>query len=281
MPINTCCRITKGKLYIGPYQGAVNQPTIPALTQWMQANFDAGEAHDVELTLDVEQKTLPSMRNRGGGTACAYSSINGAKLMGKFYCSRSDLLAIGAFGSASVIPAGTSTNENLIFVKNAANAVEGTSGTFVKTRFNPRRAGTVTVTSPDGITTYVAGTDYIVVEGGLLIPPDSTIPNAVASGTPPAYTTPNARVTYQYADQVRVQGLTNAGTDQVIWISGFDDASGNDFSFVAYRCRPMPKAIPLIKNDWAALDLEFTLLPDQRGGFSGESLYFQMSVSEA
>jgi hypothetical protein len=278
MPIQSCCRVNKGALYIGPYAGGIDQPSIPALTQWLQQNFDAGEAHDVELTLEIDSKTLPSMRNRGGGTACSYKSVKGGKLTGKFYCTRSQLLAIGAFGASTLIPAGTATNEKLTFVKNAVNPIEGDVGTFVRTRFNPSRAGTVTVTNDGGATVYVVGTDYQVIEGGLLIPPTSTIPSATAAG---GYITPNLFVTYEYKDQVRVEGLLNGGQDQTIWISGFDDNSGNDMAMTVYRAKPMPKAIPFIKDDWAMMELEFELLPDNRwAAYSNESKYFDFTYSQ-
>lgn len=239
MPFQKRTFVGKGKIYLGRF-GQDNLQRI-------------GNTSKLSLAIDEESKELADYENAGGGVADALSRIKDAKISLTLHNLNAANLAIALFGDANAINAGTVTNENRIARKGAL------------VRLDKLGASAVVVTNAAGTTTYVAGTDYQVTGGGLLIPDTSTIPDADP-----------IKVAYAYGAQNVIEAITATGLEYTLAFDGLNEAdSGKPCVVDLWRVRFTPaKSLDLIDDDFSKLELEGKLLKDDSRP-AGTSQYFR------
>lgn len=257
-----CCSIPSGQIYIGAWGGLL-QAALGAGTFYPQmtltANEDAGNVDATDIKYAMKNPKLANMNSRAGGTSCSAFWIESASVSMTIRCGRASNIALALLGRNNFIAGSSVTNEDHIVQKNTTNAVQAPAGTFVPFNRIPDVTQTITVTGAGGTPTYVAGTDYIVTETGILIPPTSSI----AAVTAP-YATPNVRLSYTALDTVRTDALVITPQDVSIYCDGFDRSSGAQMQTHIYRAKGVSDGIPLIAEDFIKLNMTFEILPDTR-----------------
>ncbi len=231
--------VGKGKLYLGRY-GQNNLQRI-------------GNTSKLSLSIDEETKELADYENPGGGVADALSRIKDAKVTLTLHNLNATNLALALFGDASAINAGTVTDENHTAHKGAL------------LRLDKLGASSVIVTNAAGTTTYLAGSDYQISGGGLLIPDSSGIPDADP-----------IKVSYAYGAQNLIEAITATGQEYTLAFDGLNEAdSGKPCVVDLWRVRFTPtKSLDLIDDDFSKLELEGKLLKDDTRPI-GSSQYFR------
>jgi len=115
------------------------------------------------------------------------------------------------------------------------------------------RCSAVSLESTDGLTTYVAGTDYIAYDNSIAIPTTGAIATLDATG---AGVTLN--VSYSYAAQSKIDVFTAAKKDYWFWLDALDVAQGSEIIGIHFF-----KVAPSVLK-------ELLLISDQPGTMSIE-----------
>jgi len=235
--------VGKGKLYLCRF-GINNLQRI-------------GNTSKLSLSIDQESKELADYENPGGGIADAITRIKEAKVSLTLHNLNAANLAIAVFGDASAIAAGTVTDEAHTAHKGALLRLAHLAPT------------SVVVTNDSGVTTYVAGADYVVSGGGLVIPETSGIADASA-----------IKVSYAYGAQNVIQAITAVGAEYTLAFDGLNEVdSGKPCVVDLWRVRFTPaKSLELIDDDFGKLELEGKLLKDESRP-AGESQYFRYAFA--
>lgn len=147
-----CCGLFRGSIYLKDTSDA-NAALLPV-----------GNA-EISITQTLTEITQPNYQSLGGN-ACkvAYPETIGMELT--MHCTNPTNLAIAFMGDAYQKTAGSVTDE-----QHVVHAEEELID-FVNV---PDVAYTITVTSEDGLTTYVKDTDYSVTQAGIVILEGTTI----------------------------------------------------------------------------------------------------------
>lgn len=160
-------------------------------------------------------------------------------------------------GDASAIAAGTVTDEAHTAHKGALLRLAHLAPTAV------------IVTNGTGATTYIAGTDYVVSGGGIVVPETSGIADAS-----------DIKVSYAYGAQNVIQAITAVGAEYTLAFDGMNEVdSGKPCVVDLWRVRFTPaKSLDLIDDDFGKLELEGKLLKDESRP-AGESQYFRYAFA--
>lgn len=257
-----CCSIPSGAIFVGAWGGAL-QAALAAGVYYPQLsltmNEDAGHVDSCDIKYTLNQKSLPNKNTRAGGTACSAMWVEKANVDMKIRCGKASNMAMAMLGKNAFVASGAVTNEDHIVKKNAVQTVQPMGNTFVPFNRIPDVTQTITVTGPGGTPTYVLGTDYLVGETGLLIPPGSSITDPTSP-----YATPNIRVSYTALDTIRLDGLVFTPQDVSILCDGFERSSGGQLQTHIYRARGMSDGMPVVADDFITLNMNFEILPDDR-----------------
>jgi hypothetical protein len=231
--------VGKGKLYLSRL-GANNLQRI-------------GNTSKLSVSIDQESKELADYENPGGGVAEALTRIKEAKVSLTLHNLNASNLAIAVFGDSSAINAGTVTDESHTAHKGALIRLAHLAPTAV------------VVTNTTGATTFVAGTDYVVSGGGIIIPETSNIAENAT-----------IKVSYAYGAQNVVEAITAVGAEYTLAFDGLNEVdSGKPCVVDLWRVRFSPaKSIELIDDDFGKIELEGKLLKDETRP-AGESQYFR------
>lgn len=219
------------------------------------------------LSMGVEQETkkLRDFRAAGGGTYAQVDRITGVTLSVTAHDLSPDNIALALYGTTdAVVGAAVADEQHAAF-----------KGGYIvpKQAMNPTVAPVVTDMA--GTTTYTAGTDYVVQHGAIFIPATSTIPDATDADTP------NLKLDYTSKTGDLVQALTASAEElELVFLGMNEAASGKAVRVDMYRAQfGATQALPMIGDDFAALELAGAVLPD--GTKTGElSQYFQVFVEE-
>ena len=217
-----------------------------------------GEASAFELSIETDEKTLPSNTTRGGGVAAtAYSVSNlGLSITGHSFTDSN--LAMILYGDATASLTTPVTDE-------VQTAYKGALVPFVKI---PDAAQAITVKSSDGNTTHVADTDYVLSPAGIKILEDGAIAN-------------NSEIKVSYTPKASsvIEVLTNSGYEYGLFFEGFNDAdNGNEFNVEIYRTKFSPTGgLGFIQDDFAEAALEGQAMVDASKSGAGISKYAKIS----
>lgn len=223
-----------------------------------------GNVSALTFGAQLDSKTLRDFTQPGGGVYAKVDRTSEVTVNMTVHDLDAKNLARASGGAASSRAAGTVTSEQVVAYKG------GTTPLSV-----PPSAIT-TVTGVGGTPpTYVAGTDYIITPGGIEIPTGSSIPAPVGGAA-------NIAVTYANTAQQVMQAMVNSGREFELLFEGLNEAE-QDLPVIvhAYRVKFAPaQAINFISDDFAALELTGTALPDANKTGTNISRYWKATVVE-
>ena len=240
--------------YIGSGQGYIRKVGAAAPMQ------DIGNASAISFGVTEDVKSILDRTKPGGGTRNENRRISSVD----FSCTLSDYspnnLALGFFGTTSDIAAGTANREPVTVYPGGLNTLA-------------RFADTITsVKSTDGATTYAAGSDYVLTDGGIVIPSGSTI---LTVGNTSAI----VEVTYAYGAKTIMQALMNAAGEYEFYFPGYNEARESKRMIIrAWRVRlGATDQIALVTDDFGNMTIKGTVLKDDTQP-AGISQYFSAEI---
>jgi hypothetical protein len=152
---------------------------------------------DVKFTETVDR--LRDVRRPGGGSASVHREIESGELtLGMREFSPPNML-MGLLATSSAVVAGSQ----------AATDIELRPGEFTPTAHQD--ISSVVLTNAAGTTTYVAGTDYDVVEGGIWVRPGGAI-SAPETG----------KIAYSYGAQTLIEAIMHGGKTYELFFSALN-----------------------------------------------------------
>lgn len=218
---------------------------------------ELGNCSALALGVEQETKKLRDFRSPGGGTYNQVDRITGVTISVTCHDLSPENMALVLYGTTEAVAGGAVADEpgvaypgGYLVLENAPSAI-------------------TTVKSPDGVTTYVEGTDWIFQHGAVFIPAASAIPAPVAGAV-------NVETSYTGKAGDLVQALTAGAEELELVFLGLNEAnSGAATTVNIWRGKfGATQALPLIGDDYAALELTGAVLPD--GTKTGlQSQYFQ------
>jgi len=206
-------------------------------------------------TLQLNDFTAP-----GGAVRNRVDRINDVQFSLTFHDFNADNFARFLRGTSAAKTAGTATDTLLLAFKGGFTPL-------------PNIASAITsVKAASGNTTYTAGTDYELVNGGLYIPPASAIPN-------PSGSTANLKVSYQYQAQTTTQALVQPAGHYTLLFAGLNEArSGKPVQITAHKVSGgVMSNLGLIGEEFGAGEVTGSLMTDTAQS-TGLSQYFQIVV---
>ena len=222
--------------------------------------FFLGNADNFQFAINEETQNQRNFTVPGGGNIASTSTIT-------------DVTA--SVNALSINPRTAAVALRALIQTRISEAVTGETVTAYKDMFIPFARvpdtdQTITVTDSGAVTTYTAGTDYLVRNNGIFIANDGTITDAQSIIV--NYT---AKATYD------VESLTRAAVEYEVFFDGFNEAdNGKAVTVTCYRTSFTPtQALSLIQEDFGALPFEFQVLADSsRGG--NDSQYFTVKFEQ-
>jgi hypothetical protein len=207
----------------------------------------------------IEQSTVDQLdyTAAGGGkreSLPRITAVTGSMTLLEFSPSN---LALALRGTASAITSGSVTNE-------VHTAYHG----GLLPLANIHDGSTITVTSDDGLTTFVLGTDYTVSSSGITI---------LATGS--IVDEETIKVSYTKNAGAVVQALTESALEYRLFFEGLNEGdASNPLTVDVHRVKFSPTAsLDLISDEWAELPMEFEVLSDPTKDGNSTSRYFTVS----
>ena len=162
--------------------------------------------------IDLADSTAP-----GGGTRNSVQRVTGVQYSFTMTDFSVDNFADVLRGTMETIVAGTATSEDAVAYLGGVTPLA-----YIATAIT-------SVKSQDGITTYVAGTDYDLKNGALYVYEDGDIPAPVSGAA-------NIKVTYTYGAAKKLQALVNPAEDYELLFLGYNEArSGKQVRAHAFK----------------------------------------------
>ena len=219
-----------------------------------------GNCSMLEPTVKEDKQTMKDFTKPGGGTYASVSRIDTVSIKLKLHDLNPTNVARAIFGSEAVV-AGAS------LVAEVGIAYKG--GLMPLAHINPTA---VVVTNSAATTTYLAGRDYDVVGGGLLI-------SDAATGT--ITNAQSLKVSYTFAEYTKVEAMTTGAVVLELHFEGLNEAdSGKPVILDVYRAQLSPtKALSLLGDKFSDLDVEAEVLKDPTKGGSGISQYMRVKMA--
>jgi hypothetical protein len=217
---------------------------------------DAGNCSALTLSPQTNQLNLADYTQPGGGNRNTVDRVTGVNMSYTFHDYAPSNFARSLRGTTAAVAAGTVTDEELVAYK----------GGF--TPFAKIASALTTVEPAGGGTAYVAGTDYVFQDGGIYIPPTSSIPDPVAGAE-------NIQVTYTNPAQKVTQALVNPAKQYEALFVGLKEAqSGKAVRIRAHKVSGgVLQEMGLISENYGAGTVDGALLADTTKG-AGLSKYF-------
>jgi len=249
------CRIAAGKIYAKDLSLA-DQPYYPI-----------GNAQ-LALAITEQTQDLPDYESIAGGNACSVKDITGVSLTMTMYDYDKKNLALAVFGTASA-PAGGNIVDEPIRLH--------ADGALNPTQFMPTNTGTLNV----GATTYVAGTDYTVTGGGILVVPGSALETAInttGTGTPKGL---DGLFDYTYGTEDVVEALVTSGkTFALVVVTQNKAAGGKQEVWKFYEVQFGPTGgLNIITKEFGSFEVAGEVLADTTRP-PGESQYFTIQQQQ-
>lgn len=223
---------------------------------------DIGNCSALTVSPQEDTKTLADSTTPGGATRNEVRRLTGVEVSYTFTDFSSANFERGFRGTSSSTAAGTVTDE----------AVVGYKGGWVPLA---KLASSVTmVKNTAGSTTYTAGTDYIVQDGGLYIPSTSTITDPVAGAA-------NLKVTYANVKSTTVEALVNSAKQYEMIFVGLNEAdSGKRVRVRMHKVSAgVIQQMAVIGQDYGNGEVGGKLLSDTSKGV-GLSKYLQIDFED-
>ena len=217
-----------------------------------------GNCSMLEPTVKEDKQTLKDYTKPGGGTYASVSRIDNVSIKLKLHDLNPTNVARAIFGSEAVVATGTVLDEVTIGYK---------GGLMPLAHVNPTA---VVVTNSAATTTYVAGVDYEVKGGGLLILETGAITNGQSLKTD-----------YAFAEYTKVEAMTTGSVILELHFEGLNEAdSGKPVILDVYRAQLSPtKALSLLGDKFSDLEVEAEVLKDPTKTGTGISQYMRVKMA--
>ena len=226
------------------------------------AFIDIGNCSALSFSPQTKVIELADHTQPGGGMRNSVERPTGVEMGVTFHDFAASNLAIFLRSNATAVAAGTVTAEEVVAYKGGFTPLAKVASSIT------------TVTNATSATTYVAGTDYEFMDGGIFIPTGSSITAPVAGAA-------NIKVTYTNAAQQVVQALTSAGKHYEVLFVGLNEAqSGKRVQVRAHKVAiGVLQQWGLIAESHGAGEVTSRLLSDTTKG-AGESAYFKAVLED-
>lgn len=222
-----------------------------------------GNASALTFGAQLDTKELKNFTKPGGGTYAKVDRVSSVTVNLTVHDLDGPNLARASGGAYTEQAAGTVTSEPVVAY------IGGTTPLS-------RPPSAITSVEPvGGGTAYEAGEDYVITPGGIEIPAGSAIPAPVDGE-------PNIEVTFSNTAQQVMQAMVNSGKEYELLFEGLNEAESDLPVIVhAYRVKFAPaQAINFLGDDFAALELVGTALPDANKTGNGISQYWKATIVE-
>lgn len=210
---------------------------------------------DVKFSETVDR--LRDVRRPGGGSASVHREIDSGELT----------LAMREFSPPNMLMGLLATSSAVIAGTQAATDIALVPGQFTPTAHQD--ISSVVLTDATAVTTYVAGTDYDVVEGGIFVREDGAIA-APETG----------KIAYTYGAQTLIEAITHSGKTYELFFSGLNVVD-NDAPVTTniWRARfgPMDTLALQGGQEHGVMTLKAEILRDSSKG-SGVSQWMRMRL---
>ena len=216
-----------------------------------------GNVSAVDLGVTTDSKEQRDYTTVGGGTVAEVHRIQSVDLSMTLHDLDKGNIARAFLGTASSVAAGTVTNE----------AVVAYVGGLIPLKYAVDTTQSATVVN--GGDTYVAGTDYELSSGGLIILADGDI----ADGD-------TLSVTYKRLAHDNIEAITDNAKEYEIYFEGMNEAKdGRPVNVHIYRTKLSPTdKLSLINDDFASFTVKSKLLRDNSKSGVGISKYFKTQI---
>lgn len=222
-------------------------------------NFrDVGNASTLEFSFSEEKKELKDYQDPAGGVAASVSKVD--KVEGKMSLRKisPENLALALWGTTSVL-----NTTPIVGEQHTINA-----GAFIPT--NRLINTSVAPVVKKGATT-VSAADYTVSKGGITI--------AATIGTAGVVNGDAITIDYTPVASADVQSLINAAPDVSIFFEGVNAVDGKYNTVRIYKAKlGVASNISMIGDDFATLDISFTVLKDTTVTGAGISQFLKQEI---
>lgn len=217
-----------------------------------------GNCSKLEPTVKEDKQNLKDYTKPGGGTYASVSRIDTVSIKMMLHDLNPTNIARAIFGSEAVVAGAAVIDE-------VGTAYKG--GLMPLAHINPTA---VIVTNSGATTTYVAGVDYEVKGGGLLILESGTITNGQS-----------VKTDYTFAEYVKVEAMTTGAQVLELHFEGLNEAdSGKPVILDVYRAQLSPtKDLKLLGDKFSDLEVEAEVLKDPSKTGTGISQYMRVKMA--
>lgn len=224
------------------------------------ARLPVGNSSELVFEVKENKVKLQDYSQLGGGTYASVSRVESCTAKFKLSDLNKTNVARAVFGTESAVAGDTVADEVVVAHKGALVAFEHIGPTAVE------------VEASTGSTVYVEGEDYEVRAGGIFIIPGGAITDAES-----------LKVSYTFLSYDKVEALTSGSKILELYFEGLNEAlSGAPLVVDAYRMQLSPtKALSLLGDKFAELDMEGELLKDPTKVGTGISQYFRARLARA
>lgn len=222
------------------------------------ARLPIGNCSMFEPSLKEDKQNLKDFTKPGGGNYSTVSRIDTVTLKMKLHDLNKTNVARAIFGTESTITGAAVIDEAVLAYKGGLSPLEHVNPTAV------------VVTNSAATTTYVAGVDYEVKGGGILILDAGAITEAQA-----------LKVDYSFATYYKVEALTGGAVVLELHFEGLNEAdSGKPVIGDFYRVQLSPtKALSLLGDKFSDLEIEGEVLKDPTKTGTGISQYLKIKIA--
>ncbi len=242
-----------GKIYVREY--AANEALV-----------EVGNCSALNLSPQEDVKTLLNHTEPGGGTQNEVTRVTGVEFSYTFHDFSPANLARALRGETAAVAGGAvATEEHAAY-----------EGGFVMFNKVPDTDATITVTdAATGATTYVAGTDYEVRDGGIFILDGTSIPAPVAGAA-------NIDVAYTAKASTKLQALVTSDKQYEFVFVGLNEAqSGKVARIHCFRVNHgVMSQLAAIGQEHGAGEVSGKLMIDTTKSGVGTSKYFTVELED-
>lgn len=219
-----------------------------------------GDVSALAISIEDERVELADYTQPGGGLYNSVRRVSNVAVTMTLHDYSADNLAMAVYGEAGINAGATVTDE--------AIAVGASLGMLITTASMIDTTQAVTVTTDPAGTTYVAGTDYELSAAGIITLATGNISASEA-----------LLITYTGQAGSIVQALINTAAEHELVFDGLNEAQGESPVVVkVFRAKfGGAEELPMIGDEFAALELSGDVLKDDTKNGTDESQYFTIA----
>jgi hypothetical protein len=222
---------------------------------------EVGNCSALNLSPQIEEKSLPNYTEPGGGTQNSVERVTGVDISYTFHDFSPDNFARSLRGVATVAVAGSVAAEAVVAYKGGATPLARIPSEITS------------VETAGGGVAYTEGDDYEFSPEGIYIPAGSAIPDPIAGA-------PNIEVAYDYLAQTTVEAMVNSSKQYEGIFVGLNEArSGAPVVVRVHKFSGgLLQQMSLIGEDYGAGEVNGKVLLDGTKTGVGISKYFKATL---